>query len=309
MLAIDDRREILDRFLAREYRREKVAERKERLDSGKARKTDVRWLIMTETVDIEVKNKILNSLISNTNDWIVLAYKGGYLFPFYTSLNLDSYTDERKQNLCKRLQTWKRLRPYLISHNITENRHMYPAEKRCIFHFRAKDAAELQFACNVFIQMMLNYIPLYNMYMYDPVPGGNHGYRYYSGEPVIVYYLGDAFKNNRSLRHRWRTIIADDKANGYDLKDVWKIVLCTFDWKALDDERGAGPFKIFVVDPRCGDICQQCMLYWKDYTGDESFFSAFKILSYAATEKVLPWPYSRKDDKLDLLDSVKPPDF
>ena len=60
MLAIDDRREILDRFLKREQKREKVGERKERLDSGKAQKTDVRWLIMTETADISVKNKILN---------------------------------------------------------------------------------------------------------------------------------------------------------------------------------------------------------------------------------------------------------
>ena len=42
MLDVSERQLILDRFLAREKNEKKIAERKERLDAGKAEKSDVR---------------------------------------------------------------------------------------------------------------------------------------------------------------------------------------------------------------------------------------------------------------------------
>ena len=44
------------------------------------------------------------------------------------------------------------------------------------------------------------------------------------------------------------------------------------------------------------------MIYWKNYTGSKSIMNEFNLLEYAATEKILPWPYKVKDKKLVLID-------
>ena len=46
------------------------------------------------------------------------------------------------------------------------------------------------------------------------------------------------------------------------------------------------------------------MIYWKDYTGSNTIMDEYKLLNYAVTEKVLPWPYKVKDKKLVLLDEI-----
>jgi hypothetical protein len=141
--------------------------------------------------------------------------------------------------------------------------------------------------------------------MYDPVPEANYGSRYYTGEPIIVYYLTKKMAEDRHYRMRVRRAISAKEWNGYSLKNVYKLVICNFNWKVLDDQRGTGSFKRFVINPLQGSIYQRCLLYWKDYTEKESFFRRYDVLNYATCERVLPWPYYKKDGKLELLDYVK----
>lgn len=298
MLAREERAAILDRYLCREEERrhegekkKKREERLERMNAACGTQSDVRWLITSECNDIRDKIRFVSLLVENNDEWIPLMYTGGYLCPLYVSFRRTAEMRvERKNNVRKRYQTWKRLRPYLRAHGVAENETMYPAYKHTIFHFRCKKYEDERFTCNVFIQMILNYIPFYNVFLYDPLEDVHTGYRYYSGEPLVVYYMTQKMIDNASKKKRIREAVTKKEANGYDLRNVWKIVICTGEWEALDDPRGNGDFKIFEADPSCENVSAQCMVYWKDYTEQRPLFEAFHIIKYASSEKIVPWP-------------------
>lgn len=316
MLSIEDRNEILKKYLQREdvrrhevEKKKKREERLERMNASCGTQSDVRWLITTECNDIRDKVRFLSFLVENNNEWIKLMYIGGYLCPLYVPFRrTPEMIAERKKNVLKRYQTWKRLRPYLRLHGIAENETMYPAYKHTIFHFSCGKYENERFTCNVFVQMILNYIPFYNVFLYDPLEENHTGYRYYSGEPIIVYYLTQKMIDNVTRKKRIREAVVKRKANGYDLRNVWKIVICTGEWEALNDPRGNGDFEIFEADPGCESVCAQCMLYWKDYTEHRPLFDVYNVIKYAISEKILPWPYYKKDGKLELLECVKRPE-
>ena len=306
MLSIADRREILDRFLRREDLKNECELKKSRFEECRATKDDVQWLIGEKCEDMLNKERLIRALTSNTNEWIEILYRGGYVYPVAMNSGLASkYLDERKENVKRRYQTWKSLRKYFSSKGITEDEHMYPQFKHSIYQFICANDDLREKACNLFLMMIVNYIPLYNLYLYDPVPEANYGSRYYSGEPIVVYYLSKKMAEDRHYRMRVRRAISAKVWNGYSLKNVYKLVICDFDWKELDNPRGTGSYKLFVINPLQGNIPLRCMTYWKNYTGKESFFSRYDVLNYAASERVLPWPYYIMNGKLELLDYVK----
>ena len=317
MLAIEDRNEILKKYLQREDERrhevekKKREERLERMNASCGTQSDVRWLITTECNDIHDKIKFLQLLVeNNTKEWTKLLYTGGYLCPLYVPFRRTAEMKaERKNNIRKRYKTWKRLRPYLRQHGIAENETMYPVYKHTIFHFRCEKYKDERFTCNVFVQMILNYIPFYNVFLYDPLEDTHMGYRYYSGEPIVIYYMTQEMIDNATKKKRFREAVLKRKANGYSLRNVWKIVICVGEWKALDDPRGNGDFEIFEADPDCENISAQCMLYWKDYNDHKPLFEVYNVIKYAISEKILPWPYYKKDGKLELLECVKRPEI
>lgn len=302
MLSVENRREILDRYLVREQRKEHKDAKLHRIDDHHATDHDFRWLIDAESADVRKKRDFLQLLVENGN-WQEYVFRNGYLCPpFISSKIVQLYAEERAIALRTRYHTWKRLRPYLALKGLTEDVRMYPTHKNCIFQILTKDIRDLKFCCDLVIQMILNYIPLYNIYMYDPIYGGNHSYRYYSGEPIIVYFLTEALAKNTHHLRRLKKALFKKEVNGYSLKNVWKLVLCTYDWAALDDQRGTGDYKLFPLNPAIGDIRAQCMAYWKDYVGVQPLFKAFNTLEYVKNQKILPWPYYSKDGKLQLLD-------
>ena len=306
MLSLADRREILDRFLRREELKNECELKKERIEHCRATKEDVQWLIGEKCEDMLNKEKLIPELINNTNEWMEILYRGGYIYPLAMDTKLmTKYLDERRENVKKRYQTWKSLRNYFTSKGVTEDEHMYPQFKHSIYQFICNDDELVGKSCNLFLMMIVNYIPLYNLYLYDPVPGANYGSRYYTGEPIIVYYLTKKMAEDRHYRMRVRRAISAKKWNGFSLLNVYKLVICNFDWKELDDQRGTGSYKLFVINPLQGNIPQRCLTYWKNYTGKESFFSRYDVLNYAACERVLPWPYYKKDGKLELLECIK----
>ena len=329
MLSHEERAAILDRYLCREEerrcreeerrhevekkkkKREERLERLERMNASCGTQSDVRWLITTECNDIRDKIQFMRLLVeNNTKEWTKLLYTGGYLCPLFIPFKTtEEMRKERKSNVKKRYQTWKRLRPYLRLHGIAENTTMYPAYQHTIFRFRCRVYKDEKYTCNVFIQMILNYIPFYNVFLYDPLEDKPTGYKYYSGEPLIIYYLTQGIINNANKRKRIREAIFKRKANGYSLRNVWKIVICTGEWKVLEDQRGTGSFKLFETDPNCEEICAECLLFWKDffYSRNKTLFDVYNVIQYSINEKILPWPYYVKDKKKILLESVKRP--
>jgi len=302
MLDVSERQLILDRFLARERREKMIAERKERIDAGKAEKSDVRWLINMHSVDIDKKLELIRLLKIN-GDWQRFLFRNGYLYPMaFDSVVDDSLLKERKLAVTSRYSSWKSLRHYLRSKGIAEDVSLFPAFRLSIYQFLYDDNGA---GLVVFLMMLINYIPLYNLYMYDPVPGANFAYRYYTGEPIIVYQFNKKLADDRHYRMRIRRAVTATTANGYDLRHVYKLVLCDFDWKPLDDQRGTGAFKLFVLNPNLEEFHKNCLFYWKNYSENEPFFKKFNVFDYVKSERVLPWPYMIKDGKLLILHCIE----
>lgn len=302
VLDVDTRKMILERFEAREMRQAKTKERFKKLENCKGDRCDFVWLLEKETVDLRCKKMFLH-LLSQNEDWHTYLYEHGYLCSPYIPKKYLAQTDTRLTALRDRYHVWKRLRPYVKTKGLTEDERMYPTYKRCIFQIASKDEKVRKHICDLFVQMLCNYLPFYNVYLYDPIYGGNHAYRYYSGEPVIVYYITEGMERNTHLLRRKKKALFQEVANGYDISNVWRIVLCTYDWQAL--EGTTGEYKLFTIVPELGDLCQQWMMYWKDYTGTDQFFKAFDLLPYIIQERILPWPYFKKNGKLELLPATR----
>ena len=293
MLDISERMKIFEMYVKRE-------EDKKRAPTHK----DIKNLINNETCDIKDKEKIIQSISFCTSEWIELLFKGGYATPYFLpkELHLSRYLAERKKNLSKRYKIWNRLRPYLNQIS-TEKPLWFPTYHHTLFQFvDYKNSKEMAHDVNLFLQMIINYIPLHEIYQFDPIYG--KGYMWYTGEPLILYYLTEELYKNRMKFSRFKRCVMETKVNGYDLKNVYKVIICLFDWKALDDQRGISPFKHFILSNKIGDIRQQCMLYWKDYCGSKAIMNEFNLVEYAANERILPWPYKVKDKKLVLLDET-----
>ena len=111
-------------------------------------------------------------------------YDKGYILPtninkkmreqFKPKLNI------RKQNVLKRYKLWKNMRNYLKGefYPFIENI-MYPGEKNLILDLsKCKDTIKVR---KEIYKMIINYIPIYDIYMYNTIP--NTGYKYH----ILVY--------------------------------------------------------------------------------------------------------------------------
>ena len=135
---------------------------------------------------------------------------------------------------------------------------------------------------NLFIQMIVTYLPLSAIYQYDPVYGA--GYRYYSGEPIIVYYATDATVGNREKMKRLYKAIQTEKANGYDLTRVKRVILCNYDWQLKTGDKS---YECTTISSYGGDIREQILRGWKQYYGKKPLFDAFQILNYVKCRRCI----------------------
>lgn len=308
MLSVDEREEILRLYLKREEKEERRQAFFQRLESDEVTPEDGKRLIRFECDDIMWKRQVLKSIQLNTLDWYQILYNRGFVCPLYTPTSIvKNGAEERRDSLKKRYETWKRLRPYMQVKGLTEDIRMFPAYQKCIFQFLSKDNQRLAWSCNLFIQMIINYIPLYNIYLYNPLYKKHMGYKYYSGEPLIIYYITEEVKNAR-VWCRLKNAIYQERANGYCLKNCYRVILCNFDWKVLDSRKGTGEFKLFVINSDFhDDIADQCMCYWKDHTASIPLFKKYDVFDYVVNERTLPWPFYLKGRDLERLEVTKVP--
>ena len=207
--------------------------------------------------------------------WLDVLFKRGYLTPpiIFKRFLEKEYMDDRKLNISKRYKLWKNLRWYLKDKFDIKDSIWYPKYQFQVFQFLNYDKKELIPAILLFFQFIISHIPLYDCYQFDPLPG--KGYKYYSGEKFIFYYLTQEVKVNQRKFSRLRHAFIQKKANGYDLKNVFKVIICTFDWKPLDDQRGTGVWKHFIFDNNYGSIFEyqwQIMMFWTDFYDSPKMF-------------------------------------
>lgn len=288
MLSLSCREEILRKYLENEEKRK-----------CKPKQMSIEETISLETCDTMLKNRLLTSLVSNTDEWMKVLFLGGYISPYWIpkSFHATAVLRKRKEAVLKRYTTWKRLRPYLKTHGLKIDTRMYPARKVSVFQFHSKETREVAYMMNLFVQMIATYLPLSSIYQYDPVYGA--GYRYYSGEPIVVYYATDATVGNREKMKRLHKAILTEKANGYDMTRVKRVILCNYDWQLKTGDKSCA---CMTISPYGGDVREQILRAWKQYYGKKPLFDVFRILNYVNLQKTLPWPFQVKDGMLELLD-------
>lgn len=288
MLSLSCREEILRKYLENEEKRK-----------CKPAQMSVDESVSLETYDNVLKNRLLTSLVNNTNEWMKVLFLGGYISPYWIprTFHATAVLRKRKEAVLKRYTTWKRLRPYLKSHGMKPDTRMYPTRRVTVFQFHSKETNEVAYMMNLFIQMMATYLPLSSVYQYDPVYGA--GYRYYSGEPIVVYYATDAILGSKRKMERFHEAICTEKANGYDMTRVKRVILCNYDWQLKTGDKSCA---CMTISPYGGDVREQILRAWKQYYGKTPLFDVFRILNYVSMQKTLPWPFQFKDGILELLD-------
>lgn len=252
-----------------------------------------------ETSELHDKKLFLQLLKGDTTKWLDILFEGGYAFPpvVPTRLKTSKAITNRRDALSKRYKKWKTLRPYLrLNWPEFTNTTWYPAYKWTIFQFLNYDTKqELVTDLLLFHQMIMNYLPFYTIYQYDCIPG--KGYQWYSGEPLILYYVTEELNTHQNKLQRLQQAFNQKKANGYDLTNCWKIIICTYDWKKLDLPLGTGKWKLFVF-PNFGDFRSLALLYWHNYVGESRQFLKHYVFEYSRSHEVLPWPWFRSQHGL-----------
>ena len=278
--------EILQKYL----RREQVKKR--------GVKKTIKQIIREETQEESDKRDFLKWLKRGELKWLDVLFSGGYAFPpvMPTRFQTEEALNERKRMVKERYHKWKFFRPYLrFEYNYLPQKDWFPPYQWSIFQFlNYKVKRELITDLLLFHQMIMNYLPFYEIYQYDCVPG--KGYQWYSGEAIILYYITEELKAHPNKIQRLQHAFRQKKANGYDLKDVYKVIICTFDWKKLDLPLGTGKWKLYVFPNDGDDFRTKALMYWRDTEISQDFLREM-VVKYAATNKVLPWPYYVEERK------------
>lgn len=131
------------------------------------------------------------------------------------------WLEERKKCLKSRYES---LKIYRLNENwklLRSCRTWLPYAKRLVISFVCcKDKCK---AINAFALLTNYYSRLGDIYMYSPCSGS--GYRYYSGEAVIIYVESENMKPKQL--HDFRKAVYSTMANGYPIDQCYKIMLST----------------------------------------------------------------------------------
>ena len=155
------------------------------------------------------------------NKWLDLLSINGYIIPHNYKLSSKDFST-RLISLKKNLKTWKRLRNYLL-YNYKKGPWFYmkPTSRHIIYCFNVDNYKQPYLNILLFL---INYIPLYQIYQYDPLNNKNSNYRYYTDQLFIIYYLFEY----QCTKTQYKNILKDIKsntANGYDISNKYKIII------------------------------------------------------------------------------------
>ena len=221
-------------------------------------------------------------------DVLRFMFSEGYFLPMHIkkrdeySNSVKPYMERRKESLTKRYKIWKNLRAYFrqkYAKAVTNI--MYPGKKRMILD--VSNCPDTKKAIQTIYDMMVNYIPIYDVYMYNPVPGS--GYKYYTGENIIMYHIGTDM--DKQERTRIAKAARQEDINGY--KNQWRILITTVKYNGLK-----GWYRTEISNLR--NIEEWVMLSWKCLDDPALFRKYYNLLGYAKRNGIQPWPYRFKKD-------------
>ena len=147
-------------------------------------------------------------------------YVNGY---FFAGMEFPQLLKERKIALSMRLRALKRNRVNELWKYSNMSLYFHPRWKKLIL-----DLTDCKKPKGILmkISLILNYyLRPGDMYMYNPIRRA--GYKYYSGENIIIYVVYENMSpvQKSRLKNAWNSKLV----NGYDVENTWKVII-TLDW-------------------------------------------------------------------------------
>lgn len=148
-------------------------------------------------------------------------YVNGY---FFAGMEFPHLLKERKIALSMRLKGLKRNRVNELWKYSNISFYFHPRWKKLILNLTdcKKPKGVL-----MKISLLLNYyLRPGDIYMYNPI--NRAGYKYYSGENIIIYVVYENMSpvQKSRLKNAWNSKLV----NGYNIENTWKVII-TLDWK------------------------------------------------------------------------------
>ena len=231
--------------------------------------------------EIEEQKKIRRLIEEHKSEWYEESYKKGLIS--YSMKEIEKkWKKERQASIKRRYQIMKRIRLVVKSYG-PMRRTFLPYRKRLIidYHLLMKPMRGLI----SIIEMINYYCDSVDIYKYSPVIGS--GYRYYTGEKVILYVIDEKMSIN-SIK-KISKAARQKKANGYNIERCWKVIITLQKWKGcLQWERMkcVGNIGYYKLDPR-----EESILAWKGCLSMNQLLEEWNHLSWCRKEGLEPWPY------------------
>lgn len=208
-------------------------------------------------------------------------YKNGY---FFVGARFPKLLKERKESLAKRLTGLKRNRVTELWKYSGVGLYFLPNWKNLVIMLgRCKKPDDVL----VKISLVLNYyLRPGDIYMYNPVDRA--GYKYYSGESLIIYFVPENLHPTKKtrLKNAWNAKLA----NGKDITNVKKIVLCVdknINWIQKDSKSDWCVKEFYDYHP----ITKQKLNFFENFfilwLGEQAFRTNFK--KHCETRNIPLW--------------------
>lgn len=164
--------------------------------------------------------------------WYFL-FRKGYFIVGLSSIVQANLIKERKESLTLRYKALKRNRLNEFWKYSNVGYYFLPVRKNTCFILQTCNHPEIALFK---IGLILNYyLKPGDIYMYNPIQRA--GYKYYSGENLIVYTVGNEMTATQKtrLKSAWNM----KRVNGFNIENCWKVVFCLnnrVEWIAKDQK-------------------------------------------------------------------------
>ena len=237
--------------------------------------------IMAENKEDKKNQKEVREMINRRETgWYPKIWQDGYLCYKLQKLQGD---DIRQKRLKERMILLKRIRAAAEQYKPVGYSFL-PTERRLII-----DISEMVNVKRGFVaitQMINYYCDNYGVYQYSPLPGT--GYKYYSGERIIVYFINIDFteKQIKKIVGGAKKDVIDD----FNLKNTYKVIINGSKWRGCQDWRRE---MITDKDTKGDDVDFriQMLLAWKGCRSMEEFNEKYHFLDYCKKKGLEPWPF------------------
>ena len=237
--------------------------------------------ILEEVNDYRRSQREIRQMIENRDiRWYLLVWKRGY---FCCKLNQLGEEKERRDALVERMQRMKRVRPAAERYKPIGCAFL-PASRRLVIDISA--LTNVKKGMVAMTQMINYYCDNYGVYQYSPLPGT--GYKYYSGERLIIYVITEEMSKNQ-IKEMVKGIKINE-IEGYKLKNTFKVIINASKWQGCKDWR-----REMILDYDMAgkplDIREQMLLAWKNCKNIEELNRKCLFLKRCQRKQLEPWPF------------------